>query len=931
MKKHLVAIILIAVLILPALKSENILSMVHNNYLGNLELHNLDGDNSTAGIMQANSTISTKNLDFENLLKYVQNLRGNFSEFPLRTTEDGYINATYFGILASYLLGIIEDIQGQNKLSRFLEYLYDEETGGFRDWLDGKVSIQSTMYAILTMNLTEQYFPEFNATKTANFVLSRVINGGFAEVNRSYADPYTTAIAIITLKYLETQVNKSRLISNIDFYSGVNYIIDKFDKTHGFYDEKVDLPATIQNYWALKAILVVDKGSLSPIKEDIVKIFLSYLYKGERGSLLGGFGSLGDNPTVFETGICIDALRSLDYSNETLFELAIRFINNSQSVSGEIYENPYSKIGDIFQATGALLTYYATGKMREAINVENYIIPSEQVPIDYDNLQIKLRLKIIENDLDFLNITYEFREKNIGGELAFDGVSYYYLNILPSILGFGNFTVFFYVYLPQTIYTTKLMSYELNFRVGYNLVTEINATEYKPSQTLSLEVNVTFGKNNTIIDQGELIINLTNINNVLVTGDRFSLSGSPIVYNWTIPSDFALGKYFIVLCVNDTHGYNHTLKKIEFTILDKLNITLTNDLPQKYYPGTLINSSIEVRYNYSSALIPQIPKVEVSIKNGTYEFLEKQLEWINIGLLNLTVELPTVIPQNNNLTMFLRFSWPGGIEQIVSLGNITIYLGSITVGKIQNLLETYLYGENFTFELDLLVKETNKILKNATLMTQLTNGSNIPQSFYLKYNSDNMLYEANQKIDPNIPQGSYFLAFKVYVPYNASYVDLISDEEYIVNVNGTLKGELIRISGELLEGEVISIRFKVTCLENNKLINGLNLIANATSKKFNASSIVTDMGYGEYILMFRSLKAGKYSVNVYRVSDEYEVMSFELNIQKKETETAAFFEMYGPAISVGVIISLILLYIVASWWFGGKISRRYLIRKLKRK
>jgi len=934
MRKRVLASIIIAMLIIPALNlnkatnttvkiSSQISSMKYQSKLNNV----LSGMRFNAEGKEA-----VREFDFANLLQYVRAIKGNFSEFPLRNTEDGYINATYYGILSMYFLGVIEEITGNNKLAVFLKYLYDEQTGGFRDWLGGNVSIQSTTYAILTMNLTKISFSEFNATKTINFILSRFNEGGYVEINRDIPDPYTTAMSLIAIKYLENQANKSLLIKEIDYSASINYLITKFDKDLGFYDDSLNIPAPVQNYWVLKALYSINSESISEIKLDLINVFLSYRYSGHKEDLIGGFGHEENYPTVFQTGLSIEALRIIGYQNETLYNYSISFINSSQIDTGEVRDNPSSLIGDVFQAAGSILAFYATGRLAKIIHVNHNIIPSEQVPIDYDNMQIKLRLEIEENDLDYLNISYLVQEKNIRGLMYFDGVSYYILNMLPKMLGFGNFTVRFEMYPRDIIFTLAISTYEISFRVGYKLVTEFNATQLKPAETLSMKVNVTFGKNDTIVLQGELIINITDNAGALVRSKIFTLNGSQIIYTWPIPADYILGRYHILVYVNDTHGYNHTISITDVIIVDDLNITFTKELSDAYYIGEIINTSIIIRYNYSKALVPTVPSVHLSIRNESYYLLEEEVNWTEKGLINITTEIPSVIPDKNNLTIYIRFNWPDEIEQTYLIKNITILTGHLIVDKLENLKKNYFYGDNISFSLGLLVEETNTSIQNATIIADIVNDTeSVLQTIYASYDNVTLLYDINEKINPNIPQGTYSLVLRVYIPYNKSYMDLTTDNELEININGTLVGKIVKIKGTLLEGEITEIIFNVSCKENRKLINGLLLASNATSKKFNTSSIATEIDHGIYSIGFKILKASKYNVEVFRVSDKQVILSFEITIKKKETEAAAFFELYGPAISVGIITLLILAYVFIYWWFGSKISKRYLIRKLRRK
>lgn len=934
MRRCILASIIVMILIIPTLNPSWATNATNRNFSKNnsIDYQNKQNDVSSGIISKVEGEDAVRNFDFFNLLKYIRAIRGNFSDFPLRDSEDGYINATYYGVLSMYFLGILEEVVGGSNLATFLKYLYDEETGGFRDWLSGHVSIQSTTYAILIMNLTGIVLSEFNATKTTNFILSRFNGESFTEINRDSPDPYTTAMALIAMRCLEAQANKSMLIREINYNASVNYLINRFNEESGFYDSSINIPAPIQNYWVLKALFMLDNESILEIKNDLINIFLNYRYNGYKKELRGGFGQEKNSPTVFQTGLSIEALRIIGYQNATLYNYSINFINNSQIDTGEVCDNPLTSVGDIFQAAGAILVFYATGRLAKIIHMHHNIIPSEQVPIDYDNMQIKLRLEIEENDLDYLDINYVVQEKNISGSMYFDDVSYYVLNILPKMLGFGNFTVSFKIYPRGTIFTLVIATYRISFRVGYKLVTELNATQLKPAETLFMKINVTFGKNNTIVSQGKLIINVTDNAGVLIRSNMFTLNGSQINYTWLIPADYALGKYHILIYVNDTHGYNHTVSTVIITIIDELNITFTKELLDTYYIGGIINTSLIIRYNYSKALVPTISSVDLGIRNESYYLVKESVNWTKKGIINITVEIPSIIPDKSNLMIYIEFNWPGGIEQTYILKNITILTGHLIVNKLENLKKDYFYGDNITFSIDLRVEETNKSIQNATIKADIVNDTkSILQTIHSSYNNTTLLYDFNEGINPNIPQGTYSLMLRVYIPYNESYVTLSINDEAKISINGTLVGKLIDIKGSLLEKEITEIIFNVSCKENSKLISGLLLASNATSKKFNISSISTEIGYGVYSVRLKIMKAGNYNVKVFRISDKQVILNLKLTINKKETEAATFFELYGPTISVGIITLLILIYLFTYWWFGSKISKRYLIRRLRKR
>ena len=114
-----------------------------------------------------------------------------------------------------------------------------------------------------------------------------------------------------------------------------------------------------------------------------------------------GFGV--EDPTVFETGLSIDIIISLDAINndertlnESLITDILTFINMSQRNDGAVARNPKSDAVDIFQAYGAVLAFISLDKLDE-FKATSTITPSEQIAID-DTRIINVSFKI--NDLD---------------------------------------------------------------------------------------------------------------------------------------------------------------------------------------------------------------------------------------------------------------------------------------------------------------------------------------------------------------------------------------------------------------------------------------------------------------------------------------------------------------------------------------------------
>ena len=872
------------------------------------------------------SETETKVLDMNKLISYTERLMGDFGEFPLANTEDGYANATFFGIESLYLTGKMETVAKSDKIVKYLDLLYNDSNGGFRSWLGGNVTLRDTAYGILIMNTTRVSFDAFNVNLTTQLIENNTVNGGIQELYNDHADLFTTSLAALAL-YL---INQSKSFSQY-----IDFILSYYSTDNGFYDGTINIPIILQNYFALKALFVIDKDRINEtIKQSLIDLILNrFRYRGNESTMIGGFGSIANTPTVFETGLCLEMLAILGYDNETLMLQCVSFVNNSQGSNGEIFMNPNVETADIFQVYGALTTYLIARKFVKFIDIQHSIIPSEQVPIDYDNMQFRLKFLISDNDLDYLNVTYEVLPTHFKRNFTFDGIEAYYANIYPGILGFGNFTAFVHAYPGLIGYPKRAIDYRFNFRVGYHIALRLNVTTIAPGQVLSMEVNVTYG-NGTFINEGKLILNVSKGDFVIFQNES-NLAGAPITITWDISDNISLGTYIITAVVNDSHGTNHTYTVSEIMIHDELDITLETELEEEYIIGAFISNTLSVRYDTTATLIPTTPNVTAFIGTENYTYANYNLTWISDGKLNFSIKLPQEIPLERNLSVVINFNWDNEIVQKYTLANINISLGTLNVVYTLELETEYFYGDELNVKTKITVEETNVEISNATLymsIVNITEGENISyQLIKGVYNDTTHEYEFSDELNPNIPQGNYQVIMRLYIPFNDSYVSLGKDLEIQITVKGQLEIDKLFIRGNKVVEETVSVAFTVICKENNKNVSGLLSVANITNKKYEESIIPleTSKGLYEFVMIFH--KAGTYNVSIYRVEDKAFIGSFEIKISPKTEEVIEWFNLYGPIITVTIVIALAITYIILSWWFGKKISRRYLIRKLRKK
>lgn|GEM_PF-7038741 len=874
------------------------------------------GDQSTI-FPRAEETAEEFNL--KKLIDYILSLRTDYGAFPLRTSGDPYANATFYGIYSLYLVGRLEDISKRN-LSTFLKLLYNEENGGFRDWLGGNTSVKATAYALMIMNLTRITFDEFNRSLTEHYLLNHIVENGIIEEEKTKPDLYTTVLGTLALYFLS---------SNITNYESLIDAILGYYEDGLFEDNSTRVSNLIETFFAVKTLSLLNKSIITMKKENIIQAMLSeLLYRGENSSWIG-FGER--EPTVFETGVATDILLSLGYKNETLQHKIVAFVNNSQDETGGINKSPKVRGGkDIFQAFGAVLIYYLTQGFKPHLFLGHEIKPGEQVAIDYNGtIEIRFKIYLMGNDLDYFNVTYHLWPKDEYGKMIFDNVSEYLTTFVPKILGFGNFTLNITASQGFILFAQQIYSHVLSFRVGYNLNIGLSSKKLRPGESLAINITVTFA-NGSFPEEGAINAAIY-YNNYKVFENTTTMKNESIIMRWNIPKDAALGYYIIRIFVNDSHGSNHTFWQNSILLNDSLVINFEG-IREEYHLGENISLSFTLSFESSKAEIPMIPNVTLELSYWEGRWLTLSGIWKSQGELWINGSLPTALPPSKNFTVFLRLEWQKNFVHQYKIFVLNISISDLVV-KVLDRVPDLVIGDQVILSTELIANTTGARIDNASITLEIVKENISWQIVKLTYNSSERIYFSNFTVNPNIPAGEASIHFRLYVPYNNSWIFLrlySGENKIIVQVTGSPVLRSLKRPEVFYVDEEAIIDLIIECNVTRKLLQGLTLIANI-SRNGEAKIIeLFEIEPGVYRLLFKPWIKGSYSINIKRASDDLLITSLTIIAKEKRGVFAQFFQMYGTSIIGGIIVGLMLLYAFVMSYFGGKVPKRYLLRKKKK-
>ncbi|MEX0568596.1 MAG: hypothetical protein Q6363_005475, partial [Candidatus Njordarchaeota archaeon] len=471
------------------------------------------GKNTSIHTDTATTSNATK-LDLGKLRNYVLNkLITEIGGFPLFTEGDGYINATYFGILTVYALGGMSEYT--NRLKNWLNYSYDEEIYGFRDWIGNNASFTATLWGLLIFNFTGIKPTGFSFNSTIEY-----LNSTLRTLSTDELDLISTSLLLKVLYLFHYRLSEgyiSNLIGALE-----EHLFNFYDQQIGFfYDPKVNIGEIIQTYFCISALSTANKSKISPtMAQNIANSLIKHQHIGhESDDMIGGFHSDNEEPNVFETGLATEMLvwflknKLLDeetatlISNDEFWSNVTLFVNKSQDADGGILSSPKSKIKSIFHAYGAISVYLSRNLLKEYARISTNIKPSDQIAIDYNGTittetEIEIMGEKMHNLTGFFTVQNTFNGDVYLGKVQEEN-SKYICNISTLInITFGryyvNITLFRTIGLNNITFTSQA-----SFRIGYSISVDISETFVKPSDNISLSIHVKFHNgsyvNNSII------------------------------------------------------------------------------------------------------------------------------------------------------------------------------------------------------------------------------------------------------------------------------------------------------------------------------------------------------------------------------------------------------------------------------------------------
>ncbi|MGQ4890988.1 MAG: prenyltransferase/squalene oxidase repeat-containing protein [Candidatus Njordarchaeia archaeon] len=827
---------------------------------------------------------------------------------PSENSVDSYANSTMWGILAIYLMGKIDKFKSDIKnLDDFLSYLYDEHTGGFRDWLEGSPNIEATAFSLIIANLTGIYPEEFNKTITLDFIKNQAVQDeGFREYGNAEVDLYTTSLAAIALKLLN---------ANISQFSYIPNVIKSYYQNGKFLDNNSRANELIQTFFALKALRILGEN-ISYLSASTTQ----YIFTLERSvnSSIKGFG-LGEEPTLFETGLALEILLELGYNISSTNQYRL-FIEKCY-LEGSFSKTINSAVEDIYQIAGAILSLYAIGDLYEGIDVDmGFDIGSNQIPIDMNTTEMYVKLKLDGETLNYFNVS-----TNLSGNLIYDSQMKRYRGLANFTgLNFGNHTIQIDYFIGNML-ISRLEGHALSsFRRGYNLTLSLSETQVPPGESIDVNATVSF-HNGTLVHEGSIAYKLYDGNMTVVSGNVTNVGFTSFTIE--IPNDTLLGQYTLIVFVNDSHGVDHTVQFEQITVYDSVVLDLLEGNKTVYHLGELISTNVSLKYGTSGNYIPVTsitPYYVLGAKetNGT-------ATWINSSYVKLEVNVSNVMPTKLNGTFYLRIDWLNDLKTTLMLFNFTIALDDLTYSVSKQ--NEYQIGDSFNMSLKLYSNTSQMEIPNATVRMLVTSGNKTYMDINLEYNESAKRYLANATVNPNMPEGYYNLTVKVLVPANNTFIEVQAEKLEQVYVTGfpeimnfTKSKETVKI------GEVIEFKFYVINNITKKNLTGLELLANVTSKKENFTKPIGEKE-GIYIFSLKPNYASKYGITIYRSSDKLILYSFEIKVRQ---ETPNIYDLLEPYILGGLwtaSIALIGIYLVARYLIGKRISKRYLVRKRKTK
>ncbi len=838
------------------------------------------------------------NFNFKALVNFLEDFKAELDSFPLKKDGDGYINSTFYGMVTLMLLGSLDRIS-TDKIKDFLAYSYNEETGGFREWLGGRETVVATALGVLLNELTGANITEFNDALTRKFLIDNAKNTTL----------YGKALALIALKKLEATSSVLESLAN----EVKNLITNIEDRS------------ILSVFWAYVALRYYNPSSVSDLVDEI-KTYLLERYES------GGFGTTTMN--VFETGLALELLKQLGYENKTLEDEVITFVNKTQDDDGGVKYSVNMTKKDVFSAFGAVLVYYATGRLFSLFRINHSIEPSQQIPIDYPGpITFKFNVESdFEPLIEHLNGEYNITDLDRTGSFEYvSGIGYEV--ILPSNasqLGFGNHTVLVKFYFDTVFLHREFISHAFSFRIGYNITINLETT--KPSLNSSFLINISVKYyNGTPINAGDLIVKVHHKLGTLFARE-YNLSITPNVsIRFNISEQPLLGVYIVEAYVNDSYGSNHTFGIGKFTVSDNINVTVIEDNKNRTLGSNLL---LILNATYMSTKMPILSGIHgnnVTI-SAHFKVEDKEIQfnivkWLDNGTILAETRIFNFIPNEKFVLIYLDFEWDAETKISVSVANITINIDDLKVHVREEKLSVNI-GDLLVYNFSVIAEKSGIIVENASIKIVIKNGSKTLLNASSKYNKTLEKYFAEIYVDPDLLEGEYSITF-VLEAWNEER-ELDSNKEVKISVSGkpTLSNYTV-LSNE--EDREVIVKFTVVREGTNVTLRGLNTLIFVTKDNESvANTTASDLGNGTYIFGFMPTDDGIYNIKVLRASDNYTIGTITVNVVPAEGRVIHTLREYAPTIVIGVMVAGIVIYFTLSYYLVRKMPKRYLKEKQKK-
>lgn len=924
--------------------------------------------NDAQKTMMRNLKAPAQSLDFTALRNFLKTkLMTEYGGFPLPSTSDEYINATYYGYITLYLLGEYEFLR--DRIQTAFKYFYDEEVGGFREWFGGKADLDGTLWGLLLTDFINVSIEEYSVDDALRFLNNTLSEISLEDINLVRA---TLLVRIISRYSTRIENNNLTALNNLCDQL-IDAIMSSYDpEINLFRDEKAKLSPIIQTYLALEAIKQYNITILnSTFAERIIDGILAQQYKPTNSSskLLGGFGC-GEKPTVFETGVAVEMISSISkmlpsesqlreyIENKTFWSNITAFINNSQLDNGGIAQNPYSNQADVFQSFGAIVAFLALGKLNAYMQASANIIPSKQIAIDYNgSIRAEITVKYFGKALPLLHGRATIRnlitnETHMNLPIQPED-STYLLDITKRLaLGFGNYLIS--VYLWKNISLTSLkLNISLYFRIGYDIGIDVSQEYISPGKSINITIAVAY-YNGTPVNNSLLILHISRIaSNTTYFLKKVELNGSRnVTISYEFPIDASLGQYGIYAVINDTHGYNHTFASRFIYINDTIRYDSVENSKNTYYVGERLVISVKnLTYNSTGTPIPTDANVSLEIlypKTGDpYGELEGFLETeagTTIALINCS--LPPLIPKELNVTFILVLIWdnsPVGRKSI-KLFNATLAINKIAVANMSVILntsiipinETKLYiGETYNISVKLIhifrstSAENNTInvsLRNATMLVFFNYSNKSWGKVNAVYNSSLDSYICTLFIDPNLPSMQHNLTIQVFLDFNSTYINITKK----LIIYGTPKIILWKAPNKVYVDEPFIASFKLICNETNKSLENVSLSANISLiMNSRNETFLIPIAYANdtYYVSFEADEKAEIIGIIFRNADSLTLLNFTAESISK----ARPFSIDPLTLPLAIIIISYIGFIMLRNKYLSRVSRRFLIERKSRK